>query len=63
MPWWPPSFDWLLPLRFEIALHLQANKKWIKRAGFNIGDLRQFVAVRPLATGIKQDGENGSGMR
>jgi len=57
-----PSFNGLLPFRFEIALRLQTDQKRIERAGLHISKPCQFIAVGPSATGIEQDGKDHPGM-
>lgn len=57
-----PSFNGLLPFRFEIALRFQTDQKRIERAGLHIGKPCQFIAMGPSATGIKQGGKDHPGM-
>lgn len=58
----PSSFRRLLPFRFEMALRFEPDQKRIERARFHTGDPSQFIAVRPLATSIKENGQDRPGM-
>ncbi|KFD27550.1 hypothetical protein IH86_14310 [Sphingobium yanoikuyae] len=63
VPWRAASFNWLLPFCFKMSLRFQADEERIERAGFHISAARQFIAVRPLAIGIEQDGKHHPGVR
>lgn len=57
-----PPLRGLLPFGFKIALRFQTDQQGVERAGFYIGEPRQFVTVRPSATRAEEDGENHPGM-
>lgn len=62
VPWRPSPFGRLLPFRFEMALRFETDQEGVERAGFHTGEPNQFIAVRPLAAGIEENGQDRSGM-
>ena len=58
MPRRPSAFRRRLPFRLEIALRFQTDQQRIERARFHTGEPNQFIAVRPLATSIEENGKD-----
>ena len=62
MPRRPPSFRGLLPFRFEIALLFEADQQRVERAGFDIGNSGQLVAVAPLRAVCEEGSQDPPGV-